>query len=492
MERITKTECHISPYCKTQLTTPNSIGIASRICIIPPTLFSIKTNPVTQDSMQRPLTVSELNRQARNLLEVSFMQILVTGEISNFSAPSSGHWYFTLKDDKAQVRCAMFRNRNMFLSKRPQNGDAVTLHAKVSLYEGRGEFQLIAESLQAAGEGALRLAYEELKTKLLKEGLFDDKHKRPIPRLPKAVGIVTSPTGAAIRDILSVLKARFASIPVFVFPVPVQGKEAAPAIVKAIQNANKCQICDVLIVGRGGGSLEDLWAFNEEPVARAIAVSDIPIVSAVGHETDFTIADLVADWRAPTPSAAAEKVSPDFHDWLDRFQQLQLRMERQMSRQLRQRSEQVESLRLRLKHPGRRLQELAQRLDEQESRLRRSMGATLTQRQDRLNNTFQRLQLIHPEKKILLYREKLALAQSQLTRATKVLIDQKRQSLAKTAALMDGVSPLATLSRGYSITCSESGDILRSHSQVKVGDKVVSRLHDGELLCSVEASKSAI
>jgi len=238
--------------------------------------------------------------------------------------------------------------------------------------------------------------------------------------------------------------------------------------------------------------LEDLWAFNEEPVARAIAASDIPIVSAVGHETDFTIADFVADWRAPTPSAAAEKVSPDFHDWLDRFQQLQFRLERQMLRRLNERSEQIDKLQARLKHPGRRLQELSQRVDDQEIRLRRSIGLLLSRHQDRVTNAGQRLQLIHPEKKIQQYREKLELAQRQLIKEIQTTIEQKCQALARTVALMEGVSPLATLSRGYSITRSEAGDILSSHQQVSPGDKIINRLHDGELLCTVEATKASV
>ncbi|WP_020408114.1 exodeoxyribonuclease VII large subunit [Hahella ganghwensis] len=442
--------------------------------------------PARTDSAQRPLTVSELNRQARNLLEVSFMQVLVEGEISNFSAPSSGHWYFTLKDAKAQVRCAMFRNRNMFLRQRPKSGDAVTLYAKVSLYEGRGEYQLIVESLEAAGEGALRRAFEELRAKLLREGLFDEQYKKPIPRLPSRVGVVTSPTGAAIRDVLSVLKSRFPSIPVLIFPVPVQGVEAAPAVVRAIQTANREQLCDVLIVGRGGGSLEDLWAFNEEVVARAIAGSQIPVVSAVGHETDFTIADLAADWRAPTPSAAAEKVSPDFRDWLERFHQHQLRLEFQISRLIRQKKQRTDELRVRLKHPGRRLQELSQRVDDIEIRLQRNLHSRLTTLKDKLSNASYRLNLIHPEKRIKLGRENLNTTQQRLHRAMQSYLTTKHQHLAKTVALMDGVSPLATLARGYSITRNEAGDILRDASHTQSGERITTRLHQGEVICTVE------
>src|SRR5690606_31569338 len=248
--------------------------------------------------------VSQLNRRAKQLLETHLPLLWVEGELSNVSQPSSGHWYFTLKDDQAQVRCAMFRNRNMLVRFKPQQGQQVLLRARVSLYEGRGDYQLIAEHMEEAGAGALQRAYEELKQKLAAEGLFSDDLKQPLPSLPRHIGVITSPTGAAIRDILHVLARRFPAIPVTVLPVAVQGKEAAPQIVKAIQLANRADLFDVLILARGGGSLEDLWPFNEEVVARAIHASKLPIVSAVGHEVDFTIADFVADLRAPTPSVA--------------------------------------------------------------------------------------------------------------------------------------------------------------------------------------------
>ncbi|MDG9668543.1 exodeoxyribonuclease VII large subunit [Hahella sp. CR1] len=438
-------------------------------------------------SPHSPLSVSELNRQVRRLLEVSFMQVWVTGEISNFSCPSSGHWYFSLKDDKAQVRCAMFRNRNMFVKQRPRDGEAVTLRAKVSLYEGRGEFQLIAEGMELAGEGELRRAFEELKLKLSREGLFEESRKRPLPAMPKQVGVITSPTGAAVRDILTVLKRRFPAIPVLLFPVPVQGKEAGPAIVAAIASANRLNACDVLIVGRGGGSLEDLWAFNEEPVARAIAASAIPIVSAVGHETDITIADLVADLRAPTPSAAAEKVSPDQAEWKHRFLVYEQRLGAAAQRLLRQEGMRLNQLRERLKHPGRRLQESAQRLDDLEMRLHRQAQNLLSARRNQLMHLHDRLLASSPKQSLKNRYATVDALDHRLQTAVLSVLRHKSQHFAKLCGHMEAVSPIATLARGYAIVSDENGQIIRSEKEVRTGQKVKARLSDGEIHCEVIA-----
>lgn len=277
-------------------------------------------------------TVSELNRTARELLEDNFSLIWIEGEISNLACPSSGHIYFSLKDARAQVRCAMFRGRNQRLDFKPQDGQQLLARGRVSLYEGRGEFQIIIEYMEEAGDGKLRREFELLKQRLDKEGLFAESHKKTIPELPQSIGVVTSATGAAIRDIVSVLKRRFPSIPIVIYPTQVQGEMAAGQIVQAIHTANKRAECDVLIVARGGGSLEDLWPFNEEPVARAIYASHIPIVSGVGHEVDFTIADFVADRRVATPSAAAEIVSPNRQDWRTRISHLQQRISEQITK----------------------------------------------------------------------------------------------------------------------------------------------------------------
>ncbi len=275
------------------------------------------------NSKPNVLSVSQLNRQSKELLETYLHNVQVTGEISNLSRPASGHWYFTLKDQKAQVRCAMFKSRTQYLKFVPKEGEQVLINASVGLYEARGDYQLIVNGMQSAGEGALKLAFEQLKARLHQEGLFNPEHKKPLPKHPRHLGVITSPTGAAIKDILSVLKRRFPNLPISIYPTQVQGDAAAGQISAAIERANRDRICDVLIVGRGGGSLEDLWPFNEEVVARAIFNSQLPIISAVGHEVDISISDYAADLRAATPSAAAELVSPDRFEWIGRFEQLE-------------------------------------------------------------------------------------------------------------------------------------------------------------------------
>ena len=293
---------------------------------------------------QKSYTVSELNRLTAELLAKHFLSILVEGEISNLSIPASGHYYFTLKDANAQVRCAMFRSHQRKQSVKPENGKHILVKAQVSLYEPRGDYQLIVESIEEAGDGALRRAFDALKLKLSEEGLFSLVHKKNLPTLPKTIGVITSPTGAAIRDILTVLRRRFAAVPVIIYPVAVQGDNAKYEISKAIVKANTLKQCDVLILARGGGSLEDLWAFNEEMVARAIYNSDIPIISGVGHETDVTIADFIADLRAATPSAAAEHATPDQHQWLIKFSEFENRLTNQLQRQVRQNQQKLDWL----------------------------------------------------------------------------------------------------------------------------------------------------
>ncbi|MGO1694065.1 MAG: exodeoxyribonuclease VII large subunit, partial [Marinobacter sp.] len=326
-------------------------------------------NDPFQDTRPRALTVSELNHQARHLLESSFMQVWVEGELSGFSRPSSGHWYFSLKDSKCQIRCAMFRGMNQRIRSIPKEGDKVRIRGKVTLYENRGDFQIIAEHIEPAGLGALQQAFEELKRKLQAEGLFEVGRKKPIPALPGHIGVVTSPTGAAIHDILTVLARRCPGIPVTLYPTTVQGQPATAEIVRAIELAQAHGAADVLIIGRGGGSLEDLWCFNEEAVARAIAACPIPTVSAVGHETDVTIADFVADLRAPTPSAAAEKVSPDQREMLRQINDREFRLTNAAKRAFQRLNTKLEHLSARLRDPRRELLEKAQRLDELELRL---------------------------------------------------------------------------------------------------------------------------
>lgn len=431
-------------------------------------------------------TVSRLNAEARAVLEGSFPLLWVEGEISNLARPASGHWYFSLKDSAAQVRCAMFRQRNQLLRFKPQDGMHVLLRVRISLYEGRGEFQLIAEHMEEAGSGALQRAFEMLKLRLQNEGLFDAARKRPLPRLPRRIGVVTSPTGAAIHDILTVLARRFPTIPVVIYPVPVQGSGAGAQIAAAIRRAGERAECDVLIVGRGGGSLEDLWAFNEEVVARAIHASPIPIVSAVGHEVDFTIADFVADMRAPTPSAAAELLSPDREEMRTQLLQQRLRLARSFQRQMLHRKQQLEALQKRLKHPGRRLQEIAQRLDEMEQRLTRASRHLLRHAGSRLTALHASLERHTPLYRVQALQARRQELQRRLRSAAAQHLERMNRRLAQAAHTLDAVSPLATLSRGYAIVTAADGNVLRAATQAVPGAQVQARLGQGRLLCRVE------
>jgi exodeoxyribonuclease VII large subunit len=392
-------------------------------------------------------SVSGLNRAARTVLESGLGVIWVAGEVSNLARPSSGHWYFTLKDSEAQIRCAMFRARNALAGFTPAEGAQVLARGRISLYEPRGDYQLIVEHLEEAGQGALQRAFEELKKRLAAEGLFATERKRPLPAVPARIGVITSPTGAAILDILHILARRFPAASVLIYPVPVQGAAAAPAIVQALDLANARAECNVLILARGGGSLEDLWAFNDERVARAIYRSTLPVVTGIGHEVDFTIADFVADARAPTPSGAAQLVAPDRQVWIDRFRQLAQRFGAAMRRQLGDEAQRLRELgeRMQRGHPGARLSQHAQRLDELEQRLQRAL----------------RTQLQRPE-------SRLALA----------------------ARSLQAISPLATLGRGFAIvTRADDGRVLRDATDVRRGDEIEARLAHGRLRAQVLASE---
>ena len=439
-------------------------------------------------------SVTDLNRRARTLLEGNFSQVWVEGEISNFVCPASGHWYFTLKDANSQVRCAMFSNRNRRLQLQPKNGLQVILRGKASLYEGRGEYQLIAENLIESGAGLLQQQFDQLKQKLSEAGLFDPQHKQPLPKLPKHIGVVTSLTGAAIRDILTVLKRRFPAIPVSIIPSSVQGKAAAAEIVRGIklaheslQDKNTITPIDVLIVGRGGGSLEDLWPFNEEAVAHAIFNSEIPIVSAVGHEIDFTIADFVADQRAATPSAAAELLSPESSTWQQQLAGYeQYFLDRQISR-IAHEQHQLSALQKRLRHPGRQLQEKAQRLDDIEARLKNSIFNTTRSRQSRLSTTNAKLLQHNPMHAI----KNMKLSCQQLSQILQELIKKRLYEVEKrlqiSAQGLHTLSPLKTLSRGFAVIQNADGQILRSAKYVTTGECVVAHLAEGKLNCKVES-----
>ncbi len=439
-------------------------------------------------SNRQVLSISELNRQARELLENGFGQVYVEGELSNFSRPSSGHWYFTLKDDKAQIRCAMFRNRNRGVPFKPEDGAQVVVRGRVSIYEGRGDFQLIAEDMEEAGDGALRRAFEQLKQKLLEEGLFDRVSKKTLPLLPVHVGVITSPTGAAIRDVIHVMGRRFPAIAVSILPVQVQGEAAAGQISAAINLANQYMAdpIDVLLITRGGGSLEDLWSFNTEQVARAIHGSQIPIVTAIGHEVDFTIADFVADLRAATPSAAAEMICPDQNEWLTTFRSYQNQLIRHTRNRLRDAMRSVEGLSRRLRHPGQRLQDQSQRLDDLEIRLKQAARNQVRQTRDHLQVLSSRLQnpLHRVSQSSLVIKNLLYRLTSQVTRTIK----DRGNQLAIAAQSLNTLSPLATLERGYAIISStgENPRIVTNVTDLEPGDLVSAQVHQGEFTARIE------
>ena len=430
-------------------------------------------------------SVSELNRTVRQLLENSLTLLWVEGEISNFARPGSGHWYMTLKDEKSQVRCAMFKGSNMRVGFEPANGMSVLVRCKAGIYEGRGEYQLVIEHMEEAGFGALQRQFEQLKASLSKEGLFDPSHKREIPFSIRHAGIVTSPTGAAIKDILSVLRRRFPSIAVTIYPTAVQGEQAQSQIVEAITNANDDNRCDVLIVGRGGGSLEDLWLFNEESVARSIHNSRIPIVSAVGHEIDFTIADFVADLRAPTPSAAAELISPDCNKVGIQFRNLELDLAKTIIRRVQNLSYSVLNLKNQLQHPERKLQEQAQRLDHLDTRLIRAIQSTLERKRRISTNSAERLVRQTPMEILLETRLKLKNGIQQLSKTIKQQLSQKNNDVEQSMQLLDAVSPLRILNRGFSVLRNNNHDIIKSIKSVNIGESLKGRVSDGEIYVNV-------
>jgi exodeoxyribonuclease VII large subunit len=432
------------------------------------------------------ISVSDLNRKARQLLETHLNLLWVEGELSNVATPSSGHWYFTLKDKSAQVRCAMFKTRNTGVRFKPEQGQQVVVRGRVSLYEGRGDFQLLVEHMEEAGFGVLQRAFEALKNKLSKEGLFDEEHKQDIPELPSHLAVITSPTGAAIHDVLHVLKRRFPSIPVTVLPVQVQGEGAAAQIVKAIKLANQLKRFDVILLTRGGGSLEDLWSFNEETVARAIFASEVPIVCAVGHEVDFTIADFVADQRAPTPSAAAELLSPDQREWLQIFAGYAMLLGQHMQRSIDHNRHVLNNFSARLRHPRDRLQNNVQHLDQLELRLNRAVLVQLNQFKNRLTAAQLRHQHQHPIPLLRQSQANLQQLQARLGRQVKQLLGDKAKTLKQWMNLLNTVSPLKTLERGYSITRRQDGSVVRSSTSVKTGELIITKVAAGEFVSRVE------
>jgi exodeoxyribonuclease VII large subunit len=438
---------------------------------------------------ERPIyTVASLNRALRSNLEREFLTLRVSGEISGLSRASSGHLYFTLKDEFAQIRCAMFRMRHQLLTFEPRNGMEVIARARATLYEPRGECQLVVEGLQLAGDGALRQRFEALKQRLDSEGLFAEGRKRPLPPRPHCIGIVTSANGAALHDILTVIARRAPLIPVIIYPTRVQGEGAAEEIARQIAVAGQRRECDLLIVGRGGGSLEDLWAFNEEVVARAIVASPIPIVSAVGHEIDITIADGVADLRAATPSAAAELVTADQHQQLRQIIALNDRLQQAMRQRLCLLRQQIERCQQRLIHPARQIQQRSQRLDELLQRLIRSHTALHRQRQAQLATLHAQLQRHAPHHLLQHHRNQLAALKQRLEHAIQRQIQQRQQRLQLIAQALHLVSPLAVLERGYAIATTLEGQVIRHSESQRSGDQLHLRLQHGALLCRIESN----
>ncbi|MCG8027837.1 MAG: exodeoxyribonuclease VII large subunit [Candidatus Thiodiazotropha taylori] len=448
--------------------------------------------PPANNGAREIFSVSRLVRETRAILEASFPLLWVSGEISNLAQPASGHIYFSLKDEAAQVRCAMFRMKRQRLRFRPENGQQVLIRAKVSLYEARGEFQLIAEHMEPAGEGALRFAFEQLKQKLAAEGLFDTEQKKPIPVPPKQLGLITSPSGAAVRDLLSVLKRRFPALPVIIYPVQVQGEDAARQIVQMLKLAERRQECDLLILSRGGGSLEDLQAFNEEQVARAIHQLSIPVVTGIGHEIDFTIADFVADRRAATPSAAAELVTPDQLEWQQRLHAVTRRLKQNQQQRLQQLQQHFSALlkRLQIQHPKRRLQQQAQRLDELSDRLSRQFHFNLLQKHQRIDRLHTRLARQTPEQRLKRLMQQTANLEQRLHRAVTQRLNREQTRFTQLGRDLHNLSPLNTLGRGYAIVSSPTTNaIITDVAEVELGDELQARLHKGSLICQVVKKK---
>jgi len=433
-------------------------------------------------------TVSELNNAVARLLEQEFAWIWVEGEISNLATPASGHIYFTLKDASAQVRCAMFRNRNRGLGFKPENGTKVVVRCKVSLYAVRGDYQLIVDQMEQAGAGELQRKYEQLKQKLAAEGLFSEDRKQAIPEIPSCIGVITSRSGAAIRDVLSVIARRFPSVPVKLYPVPVQGEEAAPAICRALDLAQRHEACDVLLLVRGGGSLEDLWPFNEESVARAMFECSIPIVSGVGHEVDITIADFVADYRAATPTAAAEHVTPDQQAWMQTLDWYQSRLEQLIDARVQRLTEKLSWLRVRLsqQHPLRQLQRIRERVHEIEQRMQITTSYSIRSEADRLQHLHTRLLACTPVPAIRQHHSTVERLQQRMRFSLTTAIETRKARFNSLASTLNAISPLQTMSRGYSITSTLEGRTVTDSDSVMTNQRIRTRLHKGQLVSRIE------
>ncbi len=441
-----------------------------------------------QDPARDILSPVQLNTLARDLLEGAFPLVWVEAELGSVTRPASGHLYFTMKDARAQIRCAMFKPKSQWLKFVPREGLRVLGRGRLTLYEARGEYQLVLDHLEEAGEGALRRAFEELKTRLAGEGLFAESRKRPLPTFPRRLGLITSPTGAAVRDVVSVLSRRFPMLEVELLPTQVQGAAAAAQITALLNRAAASGRYDVLLLTRGGGSLEDLWSFNDEALVRAIAASPVPVVSAVGHETDVSLADFAADLRAPTPSAAAELLVPDQRDLLTRLLNLQRRMSQLQVHALGQAMQRADraALRLQAMRPQARLQLFNQRQEEAWRRLQSLMRQRIDQRRAALRHAAAVLRVGHPQRRLTRLRERLQVVRPRQQTAVVRILQRDATRLRGLARSLETVSPLATVSRGYSILSKADGALLRSSDQVEVGDEVHARLAQGQLQLRVQ------
>ena len=433
------------------------------------------------------LTVSELNRMARRALESQLPLLWVEGEVSNFTRAASGHWYFSLKDASAQVRCVMFRGRNQFADFTPVNGDHVEIRALPSLYEARGEFQLGAEQIRRAGAGRLYEAFLKLKAKLDAEGLFDPARKRTVPRFPRILGVVTSPQAAALHDVLTALARRMPGLPVIVYPTPVQGAGAGAQIAAAIRTAGEHAECDVLLVCRGGGSLEDMWAFNDEAVARAIAASPMPVVSGVGHETDFTLADFAADLRAPTPTAAAELASPARQELQQQLGHLARQLRHRMERKQHAEMQRLDFLTRRLVHPADQLRRQQRVLEQLTQRLHHATRSRVTREQLRIAQLNQRL--VTPMHVIRREQQTLDTLRRRTRQATEAGLVQRRLDLARLSSSLAHLNPEGVLARGYSIVQLESGKVVQDAAALSTGDRIGIRFHRGAARATVESTR---
>jgi exodeoxyribonuclease VII large subunit len=444
--------------------------------------------PTTPATNRDVYSVSRVNREVRMLLERGLAVLWVAGELSNLSQPSSGHWYFTLKDRDAQLRCAMFRLKNRLVGFTPRAGMQVLVRGRIGVYEARGDYQLLCDHLEEAGVGALQRAFERLKAKLAAEGLFAQERKRALPRIPRRIGVITSPSGAALHDILQILARRFPPADVLIYPTAVQGAAAVPGLVAALQSASLRGECDVLILARGGGSLEDLWAYNDERLARAIHACRLPVVTGIGHEIDFTIADFVADARAPTPSAAAELVVPERSACLQSVARAAQRLTAGMRRELRVNGARLEATvrRMQLAHPGVRLQQQMQRLDELGQRLGGAARARLDRERMRLTECRARLERQSPDKRLHEYRARHAAGAARLAHAWQVCAARARHRLELAQRALDTVSPLATLARGFAVvTRASDGALLTEAGAVAMDEEIETRLARGSLRARV-------